>query len=176
MLKGRGPADLVTLCEELSAHCLLLGEAALTLEQGKELYREAISSGRALEKFRDIVRYQGGDPRVIDDYSLLPRASHEAPLASPAVGFVRSMDTEKIGIAMSVLGAGRETVDSVIDPAVGMRVHKKIGDFVEAGETLAIVYYNDTGRHQEARRRLIESYVFSDAPPERPDLIKKILP
>lgn len=175
VLKGRGPADLVSLCEELSAHCLLLGEVARTLDDGKRLYREAIASGRALEKFREIVRFQGGDVAAVDDYSLLPRARYDAPLASPAGGFIRSMDTEKIGIAMSVLGAGREAVDSAIDPAVGMRVQKKIGDHVEAGEPLATVYYNDERRYQEARRRLIESYAFSDKPPQRPSLIKNVL-
>jgi thymidine phosphorylase len=85
------------------------------------------------------------------------------------------MDTEKIGIAMSVLGAGRETVDSVIDPAVGMRVQKKIGDPVYAGEPLVTVYYNDASRYEEARRLLAESYDFSDEPAERPALIRNIL-
>ncbi len=175
VLKGRGPADLVNLCEELSAHCLLLGGAAPTLEASKELYRNMISSGRALDSFRQIVRYQGGDASVIDDYSIFPHASYEAPLPSPAGGFIRSMDTEKIGIAMCVLGAGRETVESVVDPAVGMRVEKKIGDYVKAGEPLATIYYNDENRYQEARGRLLECYFFSQEAPPRPGLIKKIL-
>jgi thymidine phosphorylase len=175
VLKGRGPSDLVRLCEELSAHCLLLGDAAPALDEGRRLYREAIASGRALQKFRDIVRFQGGDVAVVDDYELLPRARHDAPITSPASGFILSMDTEKIGIAMSILGAGRETVDSTIDPAVGMRVHKKIGDHVDAGEPLATVYYNDESRYQEARRRLLESWSLSNEAPPRPDLIKNIL-
>ena len=172
VLKGRGPSDLVRLCEELSAYCLLLGGAAPGLDQGRKMYREAIASGKALQKFRDIVRFQGGDVAAVDDCDLLPRARHEAPIASPAAGFIQSMDTEKIGIAMSVLGAGREEVDSVIDHAVGMRVLKKIGDRVDRGEPLATVYYNDESRYREALRRLLESWAFSKEAPPRPDLIK----
>jgi pyrimidine-nucleoside phosphorylase len=85
------------------------------------------------------------------------------------------MDTEKIGLAIGVLGAGRETVDSKIDHAVGVRFHKRIGEAVATGEPLCTVYYNDDARHREAGRRLLESYTFSPAPVEPPKLIKKII-
>ena len=175
VLKGRGPKDLVSLCAELSAHCLVLGEAAASIAEGRKLFGTMIESGQALEKFREVIRFQEGDPSVVDDYSLLPRASHESPLPAPTGGFLRSIDTEKIGIAMSILGAGRETVDSVIDHAVGMRVDKKIGDPVQTGEILGALFYNDEGRHQEARKRVLESYSFSPDPVLRPELIKKVI-
>ncbi len=175
VLKGRGPADLVTLCEELSAHCLILGDAARTPEEARKIYRATISSGKALEKFREVIGLQGGDARVIDDYAALPAARQSVPLASPAGGFVQSMDTEGIGLALCVLGAGRETVESVIDPAVGVRFHKKVGDAVAAGEPLCTIYFNDEERSREARKRITEAYVIGPAPAERPPLIKKII-
>lgn len=175
VLKGRGPADLVALCAELSAHCLVLGEAAANLEEGEKLYRETISSGKALDKLREIIGLQGGDPRAIDDYSVLPAARYSAPLAAPAGGYVQSMDTEKIGLALCVLGAGREAVDSVIDPAVGIRFHKKIGAAVSLEEPLCTIYFNDEERCREARRRLLESYIIAPEPGERPVLVKRTL-
>jgi pyrimidine-nucleoside phosphorylase len=175
VLKGRGPEDLVALCTELSAHCLVLGDAAATLEEARKLYREVITSGKALKKFREVIELQGGDPRVVEDYGALPSAKHNTTVPSPAAGFVRAMETEKIGLALCVLGAGRETVDSAIDPAVGVRFHKKIGDAVAAGEALCTIYYNGEERCREARKRLLESYEIAPEPTERPLLVKKTI-
>jgi pyrimidine-nucleoside phosphorylase len=175
VLKGRGPADLSSLCEHLSAYCLLLGDAAPRLEEARQIYRSKISSGEALAKFRDIIRFQDGDPSIVEDYDRLPKARYRDPLTSPSSGFVCAIDTQKAGIAMCVLGAGRENVDSPIDPAVGMRVHKKIGDPVRKGEPLCTLYYNDETRLKEARRLLLESYAFSAEQPERPPLIRKVI-
>lgn len=175
VLKGRGPADLVSLCEELSAYCLLLGEGASSLEEARRHYRRTIASGEALAKFRELIQAQDGDPSVVEDYGKLPKARCHELLPSPMSGFIRAMDTRKTGIAMCVLGAGRERLDSVIDPAVGMRVHKKIGDPVDEGEPLCTLFYNDADRFQEARRLLLESYSFSSTRPEPPTLIKKII-
>ncbi len=172
VLKGRGPADLVELCAELAGHCLVLGGAAAGVKEAKELYRATISSGRALAKLREVVGLQGGEPRIVEDYSLLPAAKRSAPLESARDGFVRSMDTEKIGLALCVLGAGRETVESVIDPAVGVRFHRKIGDPVAAGEPLCTIFYNQEERYQETRRRIADSYLIDREPVERPPLIK----
>jgi pyrimidine-nucleoside phosphorylase len=175
VLKGRGPGDLVALCEELSAYCLLLGEGASSLEGARQLYRKTIASGEALAKFREIIQAHGGDPSVVEDYRKLPQARHQESLPSAASGYIQSMETQKIGIAMCVLGAGRERVDSVIDPAVGMRMHKRIGDPVERGEPLCTLFYNDEGRLREARRLLLESFSFSTTRPEPPALVKKII-
>jgi pyrimidine-nucleoside phosphorylase len=153
----------------------VLGDAVDGLERGRELFDEAISSGRALARFREIIRIQEGNPAVVEDYSLFPQARHQSFLLSGAGGYIESMDTERIGVAMSILGAGRETLDSVIDHAVGMRVHKKIGDAVAAGEALCTVSYNDERRFREAAALLMDSYSFSEKPPVRPALIKKVI-
>jgi pyrimidine-nucleoside phosphorylase len=175
VLKGGGPADLVALCEELSAHCLVLGEAAAVLEEGRKLYRNSISSGKALEKFREIIRFQGGNESVVDDDTILPKARFQRPLLSPSAGFVFSMNTEAIGLALCTLGAGRENVDSAIDPAAGMHLHKKLGDFVEAGEPLCTLYYNEENRFREAAPSIAAAYALALAPPPRRELIWDIL-
>ena len=175
VLKGGGPADLVALCGELSAHCLVLGEAAGSVDEGRELYQKMIASGKALAKFREVIGLQGGEARVVEDYSLFPAAKRCVPLAASQSGVVQSMDTEKIGLALCVLGAGRETVDSKIDAAVGIRFHKKIGDSVAAGEPLCAIHFNDEERYREAQRRVAESYVIGPKPVERPRLIKKVI-
>jgi pyrimidine-nucleoside phosphorylase len=176
VLKGGGPADLVSLCEELSAHCLVLGEAAPGIEEARELYRRSIASGSALEKFRAIIRFQGGNESVVDDDSILPKALYQTPLLSSGAGFVLSMDTEAIGLALCALGAGRENVDSSIDPAAGMYLHKKLGDFVEAGEPLCTLYYNEEKRFREAAPKIEAAYVLAfEPPPKRSELILEIL-
>jgi len=175
VLKGGGPADLTSLCEELSAHCLILGERAAGLDEARRLYQKVIDSGAGFEKFQEIVRAQGGNSACMENTALLPQARHQVPVAIAESGYVRKIDTEKVGIAMCVLGAGRETVDSVIDPAVGMKAHKKLGDFTKAGEALCTVYYNDDARAQTAIRLLRESYVISPEREEPPMLIKKVI-
>ncbi len=175
VLKGGGPADLVDLCAELSAHCLVLGEAAGSVDEGRKLYQKMIASGKALAKFREAIGLQGGDARVVEDYSLFPAAKRCVPLPSPGTGVVYAMDTEKIGLALCVLGAGRETVDSKIDAAVGIRFHKKIGDNVTAGEPLCAIHFNDEERYRDAQRRVAESYVIGPTPIARPALIKKTI-
>ncbi len=174
-LKGRGPQDLVLLCEEIGAQCLIVGQLAADGDEAKAIFRETISSGRALEKFREIIRGQDGNPAVVDDYTLLPSASRQATLASPAAGFVAAMDTEKIGLAMCVLGAGREALDSTVDHSVGMRLHKKIGDPVGLGEPLCTLYYNDEGRHREAAKQVAEAYSFAEGAPMPPKMIRKLI-
>jgi pyrimidine-nucleoside phosphorylase len=176
VLKGGGPKDLTSLCEELSAYCLILGERASGLEEARRLYRKLIASGAGFEKFKDIVQAQGGNAASLEDTSLLPHARHRTPVTAAQSGYVKEIDTEKVGIAMCVLGAGRETVNSAIDPAVGMRMHRKLGDFIEAGEALCTLYYNEGARAQEALKLLRESYVLSQNPTEPPMLVKKVIP
>ena len=175
VLKGGGPEDLNLLCQELSAYCLVLGEKAAGLDEARGLYRRVLNSGAGFEKFKEIVRAQGGNPASLEDTSLLPHARFQATLTIAGSGYLRKMDTERMGMAMCVLGAGRETVDSVIDPAVGLQVHKKLGDFVAAGEPLCTLYYNDEARAQAAIGLLRESYVLGPDREEPPVLIRTVI-
>ncbi len=174
-LNGRGSPDVTALCEELSAHCLVLGEAAADPAEGRRLYRSVVASGKALERFREIIELQGGDARVTDDPQRLPQARYRAEVTAPVGGYIGSMDTEKIGLSLCVLGAGRETLASAIDPAVGMRFYKKVGDPVEAGEPICLIYYNDDQRYHEARSQLLEAYTFTQEQGPRPTLIQKCI-
>jgi pyrimidine-nucleoside phosphorylase len=171
-LKGMGPADLVTLCRELSAEMLVLGRAVPDLENGRELYDELIGSGRALEKLREIIKEQGGDARVCDDYGLLPMAARKTVVRAARAGYVAEIDTEAIGRASMDLGAGRTKLEDAIDPAVGITVSAKLGDEIGAGMPLAVLYYNDASKADQASRIVQQAYTFVDHPVPAPDLVK----
>jgi pyrimidine-nucleoside phosphorylase len=164
VLKGGGPADLVELCIELAGWMLYLGGRSASLEKGREAASALIASGAALEKFREIVRLQGGNDQALNDISLLPQASHQADVLSPSAGIIDSMDCEKAGVASLVLGGGRETKEDNIDPAVGIVLHKKVGDQVAINEPLCTLHYNSSARLEEARSLIQSSYGFSAAP------------
>ena len=174
-LKGRGPEDLRTLCRELCAWMLVLGGSAATLEKGRQQFEELIGSGAAAEKFRQIITRQGGDARVVDEPERLPQAQQREDFASLGSGYLARIDAEKIGWATMVLGAGRERVEDTIDPAVGMLLRKKVGDWVEAGEPLATLYFNHAGRRAESRARLEAAFTLAPTPPHPGRLIFETL-
>ncbi len=163
VLNGKGPADLRELCSVLSAWMFLMGGRVANLEEGRRLAESLISSGNALNKFREMIRLQGGNAVVVDDSSLLPRAKHQIDVASPTSGVVTSMMVEQIGTAGVLLGGGREKKEDSVDPAVGIMVHKKVGDQVTEGETLCTVHYNSAERLQQAEPLILQSYRFGPA-------------
>lgn len=168
VLNGHGPEDLRELCLVLSAWMFLLGRRVADLEEGKQLAQELISSGKAKEKFREMIELQRGNAAVIDDAGLLPRARYQAEIPSPASGVVTSMMVEQIGTAGVLLGGGREKKEDSIDPAVGIVIHKKLGDKVSPGEPLCTVHYNSAERLERARPLLLESYKIETASPGPP--------
>jgi pyrimidine-nucleoside phosphorylase len=176
VLRGRGPEDLRELCLELAGWMLCLGGVAKTVAEGKQQSARLISSGKALEKFRQMVEMQGGDPRVIDDVKRLPQAQSTVQVASPKPGYVGSLECEQIGTACVILGGGRERKEDSVDPAVGIVLHKKVGDRVAAGEPLATIYYNAEARAARARQLIEASCQIEDVPPtaKRP-LIHRII-
>ena len=156
VLRGGGPEDLRELCLELAGWMLHLGGVSNTVAEGKQQSAKLISSGKALEKFRQMVELQGGDPRVIDDPKRLPQAQHTMQVSSAKAGYLASMQCEQIGTACVILGGGRERKEDSVDPAVGIVLHKKVGDRVAAGEPLATIYYNAEAQAARARQ-LIEA-------------------
>jgi len=165
VLSGGGPHDLRELCLELAAWMFVLGERARNVEEGKKLAAELIASGRAKDKFREIVRLQGGDVKVVDDPRRLPRAAHRLDIESPADGYVTSTQCEQLGIACVVLGGGREKKEDSVDPAVGLEFHKRVGAPVHRGEPLCTIHYNSEGRLDEARRLVETAYRIEPRPP-----------
>jgi pyrimidine-nucleoside phosphorylase/thymidine phosphorylase len=166
-LRGGGPADLVGLSLELAAEMVLMAGLAATLDEARAGCRKTIADGTALERFRRVVTAQGGDPRVVDDPGLLPQPRERVVVPSPRGGFVTKLAARPVGEATMLMGAGRARVDSKIDPAVGVILHKKVGDRVEAGEPLFTVLTN--GRH--ALAKIHDAYDIGDEPVSPPDLI-----
>jgi pyrimidine-nucleoside phosphorylase len=140
---------------ELSAHMLRLGQVAASVTEGQTLARAMVTSGKALEKWQAIIRAQGGDPRVAEDDQRLPQAAYETVVRASQSGTVTAMDTEAIGQAAVLLGAGRLTLDAVIDPAVGFRMEVELGAPVSAGDALVRVYYNAAQAVPEVEQRLL---------------------
>jgi len=174
-LKGRGPRDLESLSVELAAWMVKLGDLAPTLEQARARVREALGSGAGLRRFREVIALQGGEPRVCDDTGLLPRAARTVDLPAERDGRVTRIACRAVGHAAMVLGAGRETVDSRVDPAVGLVLNKKVGDLVVAGETLATVHYNDERRLAPGLERLRAAFEISEEARPTTPLIRDVL-
>lgn len=176
ILRGRGPEDLRELCLELAGWMLHLGGVSKTVAQGKQESAKLIASGRALDRFRQMVELQGGDPHVIDDYKRLPKAEHTLWVTSKTDGYIISIKCEQIGTACVILGGGRERKEDSVDPAVGIVLHKKIGDRVSSNEPLATIYYNSESRVARAQQLIEESCRISDSPPtEKRPLIHQVI-
>ncbi len=141
-LKGNGPADLVEVVVALATRLLVLADLDWDAHKAEAEARRALVDGSALAKFREWVKAQGGDASFVDDPALMPVAGETADVPASHEGYVVSVDALTVGKAVTGLGAGRTTKEDVIDPGVGAVVHAKVGDRVEAGESLATVYGN----------------------------------
>ncbi|MDR3635371.1 MAG: thymidine phosphorylase [Isosphaeraceae bacterium] len=170
-LRGEGPEDLVSLSVELAAEMVVMGEQAATLDDGRSLCRRAIADGSALERFRRVIVAQGGDPAVLDNLGRLPQPRTRVTIPAPRSGVVQSLKARPIGHATMLLGAGRAKVDSVIDPAVGVLLHKKVGDAVEAGEPVCTVLVNDESGRDAAVALIRDAYTIGEGPVDLPALI-----
>jgi pyrimidine-nucleoside phosphorylase len=176
VLNGKGPEDLRELCLVLSSWMFLLGKRVNNIVEGRKLGESMICSGKARDKFREMIRFQGGNAAVIDDPGLLPRTRHTAEVLSSASGYVSGMMCEQIGTACVLLGGGRGKKEDVIDPAVGIIVHKKVGDKVSTGESLCTVHYNSADRLDMAKPLIINSYTIGLEPPREPrELVYRVI-
>ncbi|MCO6524024.1 MAG: pyrimidine-nucleoside phosphorylase [Candidatus Schmidhempelia sp.] len=160
-LKGQGPRDLHELVLTLGSQMVVLAGKAETLEQAREKLLEVMHNGKAIEKFKVLVAKQGGDSRVIDDPERLPQATYQIDLPAKSSGFVTSMIADEIGIAAMQLGAGRATKDDVVDFAVGIVLHKKVGDAITEGESLLTIHSNRADV-DAIKQKLYDSIVISD--------------
>lgn len=141
-LKGEGPADLTELSLTLASQMVFLAKKAVSIEQAREKLLAVIENGEAITKLKTFIEAQGGDPKVVDQPNRLPQADFQFEVKSNEAGYVSEIIADQIGIAASMLGAGRTTKDSEIDLAVGIVLAKKVGDSVEQDETLAIIHSN----------------------------------
>lgn len=170
-LKGEGPADLTELCLVLGSYMMVAAGKAADATEARAKLQESLNSGRALETFKTFLTAQGGDASVVDDPARLPQAGKKIPVTLSRTGFVSHIHAEEVGTSAMLLGAGRETKESEIDLAVGIILHKKVGDRVEAGEAIATLYVNDEKRVGEVTERLQRAYELSEQEPPKHRLI-----
>jgi pyrimidine-nucleoside phosphorylase len=176
-LKGRGPADLMEVTFALTGHMLILGGLAKDLAEAQIKMDAAIADGSALQKFRDMCTAQGGDARVVDDYTILPAARKLIAIQAPAEakGFVSEVDALKCGHAIMALGGGRAAVTDTIDHAVGLADLIKIGEPVAPGTRLCTLHSNDDAKAARAEALIREAIKFSPTPPAIEPLIQDLI-
>lgn len=173
-LKGNGCDDLSEVCFELAANMLMLVNGRPYEENMKDV-KKAVSDGTALEKLKQMVKYQGGNPEWIDNTDLFPKAETVYELKSEKSGHISRMDAEQIGIASVILGAGREKKEDSVDFSAGIIINKKTGDTVKAGEILAVFHTNDKSKIKEAERKYLSALEFSDSTVEKEPLVYKVI-
>ena len=174
VLKGRGASDLKLLVYELVVELLLMTNKYPNRDLALIAVDDAIKSGKALEKLREMIMYQKGNPEVIDDYKLFPNFKETVEVKSLLEGYVNEIDTTSIGVAAMNLGAGRETKDDKIDLGVGLRIIKKPGDYVSKGETLAFLYVNEKGK-KEAYQKVMDAYTITKSKPKIKPMVYEIV-
>lgn len=142
-LQGNGPEDLVEMCYALGSQMVVLAGKAKTTDEARTLLQEALESGKALAKFKEMIQNQGGDPAIVEHPERILTARYTMELPAKQSGVVSKIVANELGIAAMMLGAGRKTKEEDIDHAVGLKLHKKIGDTVTKGESLLTIYSND---------------------------------
>ena len=159
-LKGNGPTKFTELCYELSATLLQMAGVCESKDDAISMVEEVLSSGKALEQLKLLIKYQGGNPSVIDDYGLFPKCSKVIEIKAPNSGFVSKIKTEQIGVAAMLLGAGRMTKDDNVDLAVGLKILKHVGDYVLKDDIIALAYVNEKGA-ESVTDEVLKAYSFT---------------
>lgn len=154
VLKGKGPEDLYNLSIELGSMLLLLAKRVKDIDEGKEILKDVIKTNKAYEKLLELVKYQGGNVEQVNNPELLPKAKYVIEVKSSKEGYIKSIDAEKMGECALKLGAGRETIDSVIDLSAGIVLNKKVNDKVKEGETLVYLHTNDLNKASEVEKSI----------------------
>lgn len=160
-LQGKGPKDLTELVLTLGSQMVILAGKAKTSEEAKEMLLNAIHSGKALAKFKEFLANQGGDASIVDDLTKLPQAKYKIELPAKQSGYISRMVADEIGVASMILGAGRATKEDVIDLAVGLVLHKKVGDKVEEGESILTIYSNRENV-EDVKQKLYDNIFIAD--------------
>lgn len=176
MLKGEETEpEFARLCIELSARILVLAQKAEDQEKARALVKQALDSGMAYEKLKACVAAQDGDVAALDNTQRLPGAQYAFKLLADHGGYIAGIQSEQIGSAAHQAGAGRERKEDVIDPGVGIWLHKKCGDYVRSGEVLATLYLNNASKSRNIIQKIKNAYSFSEVPPEQEPLIYRII-
>ena len=174
VLKGMGAEDETTVALTIASIMTVLGGAYKTRSEAHEALTQKIKSGEALNKFKELIKIQGGNPEVVDNTELLPKAKYNIPITADRCGYVTAIEAEQIGLSAMMLGAGRKKKDDIIDFAAGITLEKKVGDSVNKGENLCILHTNliDTS---DAIKMVKNAYTIGDEKPEKIEYIHKII-
>lgn len=175
VLLNAGPTDLTRLSLELAARMIYLGKVTPSLDEARELAQAKLLDGSGYRKFKEVIEAQGGNPQVLDRFELLPNATGVREIASPRAGYVSAIDAEDIGLASSMIGAGRDRKDDVIDPAVGVILEVKTGQKVDAGAVLCRIYYTRDERLEDASQMVEDAFRISAQPPDSRELILEVV-
>ncbi len=174
-LQNAGPVDLTRISLELAARMIQLGGITETLDDAREVAQARLLDGSGYAKLKQVIEAQGGNSQVLDRFDLLPNATGAMEITSPRAGFVSMIDAEEIGFASTMIGAGRDTKDDVIDPAVGVILEVKSGQRVEAGSVLCRLYYTHETRLEEAAERIEDAFRIATVAPEARELILEVV-
>jgi pyrimidine-nucleoside phosphorylase len=174
-LQNAGPADLTKLSLELAARMIFLGKKAESLDEARRTAEKHLVDGSGYKKFKQVVAAQGGNPQALDKFELLPNATGMREVSSPRGGYVTSIDAEDIGVASSMIGAGRDKKEDAIDPAVGIILEVKTGEKVDAGSVLCRIYYTKEDRVDEAAEMVEDAFRISAQKPEERELILEVV-
>ena len=174
-LQNVGPTDLTRLSLELASRMIFLGKITPTLEDAREIAQKKLLDGSGYRKLKEVIAAQGGNPQVLDRFELLPNATGAREISSPRAGYVSAIDAEYIGQASAMIGAGRDTKDDRIDPAVGVILEVKIGQKVDAGGVLCRLYYTSEEHVEEAAQLVEDAFRISGTAPEERELILEVV-
>lgn len=174
-LQNMGPVDLTQLSLELAARMIHLGKKAASIDEARDLAQQLLLNGGGYRKLKDVIQAQGGDPRVLDRFELLPNATGVREIPSPRAGYISAIDAEDIGHASSMIGAGRDRKEDSIDPAVGIIVEAKIGNKIDAGAVLCRIYYTREDRLEEAAQLVEDAFRISQSAPDERSLILEVV-
>ena len=175
VLSGKIAGDLRDVSLELGAHILLGAKAVETMAEGRRLLLEKLKNGEGLAKLGEMIAAQGGNPKVIGNTSLLPKARYSAEVKAQSDGYVAAIQTADVGMAAKMLGAGRERKEDAIDPSVGIILRKRIGDFAHAGESLFTVKFQDSAKAAGAMTKLRQAVRLEKQPVPQPKLIRAVV-
>ena len=175
VLQGKGPADITELSAALAGMMAYLGGKAATPEEGIAMAKEKIADGSALQKFRDMVESQGGDPRITEDLSLLPQAEAELALVADRDGYIEELHARKIGLASQHTGAGRERKEDDVDLAAGILLYKKVGDSIQKGDIICKIYGKNTKKLEKALEEAQNAVKISESPVQCSALIQEVI-
>jgi pyrimidine-nucleoside phosphorylase len=174
-LQNAGPADLTRISLELAARMIFLGKITKTLDEAREMAQSRLLDGSGYRKFKEVIAAQGGNPKVLDQFELLPNATGAQEITTQRGGYVSAIDAELIGQASSMIGAGRNTKDDSIDPAVGVILEVKVGQKIDAGSILCRIYHTSDEHLAEAAELVEDAFKIANQPVEERDLILEVV-